>query len=72
MVARMASHGADAVHAKLMISGEITQYITQQSLSMAFQDVFWLLAALFVAGLIIVPFAKALPVEAGAPTADAH
>ncbi len=73
MVARMASHTADAVHAKMMISGEITQYITQQSLSMAFQTLFWRpLAALFVAGLIIVPFAKAAPVEAGAPPVEAH
>jgi DHA2 family multidrug resistance protein len=72
MVARIASHSADAVHSKLVLSGEITQYITQQSLSMAFQDTFWLLAALFVAGLIIVPFAKALPVEAGAAPAEAH
>src|SRR5262249_55747040 len=72
MVARLASHGADAVHAKLLLSGEITQYITQQSLSMAFQDAFWLLAALFGAGLIIVPSAKALPVEAGAPPVSDH
>ena len=72
MVARVASHTADAVHAKMILSGEITQYITQQSLSMAFQDVFWLLAALFVAGLIIVPFAKAAPVEAGAAPVSDH
>jgi len=57
------------VHARLIVSGEIGQYIAQQSLTMAFQDVFWLLAALFVAGLIIIPFAKALPMEA-TPVSD--
>jgi len=72
MVARVAPHTADAVHARLIVSGEIGQYITQQSLSMAFQDVFWLLAALFAAGMIIVPFAKALPVEAGAAPVSDH
>jgi len=72
LVARVASHTADAVHARLIVSGEIGQYITKQSLTMAFQDVFWLLAALFVAGLIIIPFAKALPVEAGATPVSDH
>jgi DHA2 family multidrug resistance protein len=69
MVGRLAAHGADAVHARLVLSGEITQFVTQQALSQAFQDVFWLLAALFVAALVIVPFAKAAPVGA-APVLD--
>ena len=71
MVGRLAAHGADPVHARLVLSGEITQFITQQALSQAFQDVFWLLAALFVVALAIVPFAKALPVGEAAPV-EAH
>ncbi len=71
MVGRLAAHGADAAHARLVLSGEITQFITQQSLSQAFQDVFYLLAALFVIALAIVPFSKAAPVGEAAPV-DAH
>ncbi|HEY4942028.1 MAG TPA: DHA2 family efflux MFS transporter permease subunit [Rhizomicrobium sp.] len=58
MVGRLAAHGADAAHARLVMSGEITQFVTRQALSQAFQDVFYLLAALFVLALVIVPFAK--------------
>ncbi|HEY0303279.1 MAG TPA: hypothetical protein VGC36_18180, partial [Rhizomicrobium sp.] len=58
MVSRLSAHGADAEHARLVLSGEITQFVTRQALSQAFQDVFFLLAALFVAALVIVPFAK--------------
>ena len=43
---------------RLAMSGQITQFVTQQALSQAFQDVFYLLAALFVIALAIVPFAK--------------
>lgn len=71
MVGRLAAHGVDAVHARLMISGEIAQFVTQQALAMAFRDVFYLLAALFVIGLVIVPFAKAAPLG-DAPPPEAH
>jgi len=57
-IGRLAAMGADAAHARLVISGEITQFVTQQALSQAFQDVFMLLAGLFVLALLIVPFAK--------------
>lgn len=67
MVAKLMAHGADAVHAQMMLAGEITQYVTRQALSQAFQDVFFLLAALFVLALAIVPFAKALPVGEAPP-----
>jgi DHA2 family multidrug resistance protein len=72
MVDRLMAHGADVAHARLVLSGEIAQFVTQQSLSQAFQDVFYLLAALFVLGLVIVPFAKAAPVDAAAPPVEAH
>jgi DHA2 family multidrug resistance protein len=72
MVSRLMAHGADAAHAQLIMAGEITQFVTRQALSQAFQDVFFLLAALFVLALAIVPFAKALPVGENAPPPDAH
>jgi DHA2 family multidrug resistance protein len=67
MVAKLMAHGADAAHAQMILAGEITQYVTRQALTSAFQDVFFLLAALFVLALLIVPFAKALPVGAAPP-----
>ncbi len=72
MVSRLMAHGADAAHAQLVMAGEITQFVTRQALSQAFQDVFFLLAALFAIALILVPFAKALPVGEAAPPPEAH
>jgi DHA2 family multidrug resistance protein len=71
MVQRLSAAGADAAHARQLVSGEMTQFITQQALSLAFQDVFFLLAGLFVVALAIVPFAKAAA-PTNEPTADAH
>jgi MFS transporter, DHA2 family, multidrug resistance protein len=56
--ARVSQFGADAAHARLMLDGELTQYVTQQSLTLAFEDVFLIMTGLFVATLLIVPFAK--------------
>jgi DHA2 family multidrug resistance protein len=72
MVSRLSAHGADAAHARLMLSGEVTQFVTQQALSQAFQDVFYLLAALFVLALVIVPFAKVPKLENDAAPVEVH
>jgi DHA2 family multidrug resistance protein len=72
VVQRLGSHGADAAHAQLVMSGELAQFITQQSLAQAFQDVFFLLAGLFVIALAIVPFAKVPPLDDTAPPVEAH
>ncbi|HEX3675520.1 MAG TPA: DHA2 family efflux MFS transporter permease subunit [Rhizomicrobium sp.] len=57
-LARLSRMGADAAHAKLVLSGELTQFVTRQSLTLAFEDVYFLMGGLFVAGLILVPFCK--------------
>jgi MFS transporter, DHA2 family, multidrug resistance protein len=72
MAGQLSAHGADAAHAQLVLSGEITQYVTAEALTQAFQDVFYLLAALFVVALVIVPFAKVPPLSNDAPPPDAH
>ena len=56
--ARIARNTVDMAHAKLMVAGEITQYVTQQATALAFDDVFLLMAGLFVAALVLVPFCK--------------
>ena len=72
MVGRLSGHGVDAAHAQRVLSGEITQYVTGQALTQAFQDVFYLLAVVFVLALLIVPFAKVPPLSNDAPPVDAH
>jgi DHA2 family multidrug resistance protein len=61
----------DAAHAKLLLQGELAQYVTQQSLTLAFRDVFYLLAIMFVLALAIVPFAKTV-ILSDAPAAEVH
>jgi DHA2 family multidrug resistance protein len=56
--ARLAQFGADATHTQQVVVGEITQFVTRASLTMAFEDVYFLMAAMFVAALLIVPFCK--------------
>ena len=41
--------------------------MTQQSLTLAFEDVFLIMAGLFVAALLIVPFAKTAILRDGEP-----
>jgi DHA2 family multidrug resistance protein len=58
VLARLAQYGADANHARLVLEGELAQFVTQQSLTLAFEDVYMLMGGLFVAGLLLVPFCK--------------
>ncbi len=57
-VARISGHTADAAHARLMLDGELMQAVGAQALTLAFRDVFLIMAAMFVIALVLVPFAK--------------
>ncbi|HEY1631555.1 MAG TPA: DHA2 family efflux MFS transporter permease subunit [Rhizomicrobium sp.] len=57
-IARLSQFGADANHARLMLEGELTQVVTRESLTLAFEDVYRLMGLLFLIGLVVVPFAK--------------
>ncbi len=72
VVQRLGGLGADAAHAQLVLSGEIAQFVAQQALAQAFQDVFYLLAGLFVCALAIVPFARTAALSNDAPPPEAH
>jgi DHA2 family multidrug resistance protein len=63
--ARLAQFGADAAHTRQVVAGEITQFVTRASLTMAFEDVYFLMAAMFVAALLIVPFCKTIVLGEG-------
>ncbi len=71
---RIASWTSDAHHAQQVIAAEITQLLTQQALTLAFSDVFVLMAGLFALGLLILPFAGKVEQlrDAEAPPLDAH
>ena len=57
-VARISTVTPDHLHARALLQGELAQFVTRQALTQAFDDVFFLMAALFAAALIIVPFCK--------------
>jgi MFS transporter, DHA2 family, multidrug resistance protein len=57
-VARISSITPDRVHAQALLQSELAQFVTRQALTQAFDDVFFLIAALFAAALIILPFGK--------------
>jgi DHA2 family multidrug resistance protein len=69
-VSRLSTVTSDPAHARLLLQGELNQFVTQQALTQAFQDVYLLIAVLFAAALLIVPFSRpaifsdAAPVEA--------
>lgn len=56
--ARFSALTPDAAHAHMMFKGQLARVISQQSLTLAFQDVFFLMAVMFVGALVIVPFCK--------------
>ena len=65
--ARISSVVADAAHAQKVLQGELAQAITQQALTLAFRDVFFLMAGLLLSALVIVPFCRGAVLEDSAP-----
>jgi DHA2 family multidrug resistance protein len=62
----------DAGHALLMAQAELARVVGRQALTLAFEDVFRLMAWLFLGALIMVPFCRPPPVQAAAPPVEAH
>jgi DHA2 family multidrug resistance protein len=54
---RIASFTSDAHHAQQVVVGELTQFITREAITLAFSDVFLLMAGLYALGVLLVPFA---------------
>ncbi len=68
---RISAWTPDALHAAAITQAEMAKVITREALALGFADVFRLMAWVFIAGLILVPFARAAPVGTGTP-AEAH
>ena len=71
-VARLSAHVSDLQHARLMLQGELAQLVTQQALTLAFRDVFYLMAGLFVAAMVLIPFARTVILRDDALPLEAH
>jgi DHA2 family multidrug resistance protein len=57
----------DPAHAQRLLQGELAQVVTQQALTQAFADVFYLIAALFAVALVIVPFCRTVILSDNTP-----
>jgi len=70
LAAQISRTTSDAAQAMLMAQGELTKVVARESLTLAFNDVFRLMAWIFLAALIIVPFCR-MPKDA-APVVNDH
>lgn len=71
VTSRFSALTPDPAHARLMVEGQFAQLVSREALTLAFQDVFTLMAAVFVAALLIVPFCKT-PKLSDEPPPPAH
>jgi DHA2 family multidrug resistance protein len=62
---RIAHTTADVAHAKLVVSAEVAQFVMQQAMTLAFDDVFLVMAGVFCVALVLVPFCKTMILSDG-------
>jgi DHA2 family multidrug resistance protein len=62
---RIARTTADVAHAKLVVSAEVAQFVTQQAMTLAFDDIFLVMAGVFCVALVLVPFCKTMILSDG-------
>jgi DHA2 family multidrug resistance protein len=67
---RMQQFTSDSAHALLMAQAEFARLVGREALTQGFNDVFRVMAWVFLAALILVPFCKPLPATAAAPTRE--
>jgi DHA2 family multidrug resistance protein len=71
LAARIGQRAGDSAQALLAAQGEFARLVGRYALTSAFEEVFRLMAWLFLAALVLVPFCKPAP-PAAAPPRDAH
>jgi DHA2 family multidrug resistance protein len=72
MARRLATVTPDPAQALLEAQGLIARSISQQAITIAFDEVFLVMCWMFVAALLMVPFAKRGPAGAAPAPADPH
>jgi DHA2 family multidrug resistance protein len=71
LAGRIGQFTGDPAHALRMAQAELGQLVSRTALTLAFDDVFRLMAWMFLAALVLVPFCRTPPSVAVAPV-DAH
>ena len=71
LAARLGERAGDASQALLVAQGVFARLVGRYALTAAFEEVFRLMAWLFIAALVLVPFCKA-PAASAPPPVDAH
>jgi DHA2 family multidrug resistance protein len=71
LAGRIGRFTTDSSHALLMAQGELGRLATRAATTLAFDDVFQLMAWMFLAALLLVPFCRT-PAHAPAAPLDAH
>ncbi|HEX4196717.1 MAG TPA: DHA2 family efflux MFS transporter permease subunit [Caulobacteraceae bacterium] len=72
VASRIGQSTSDPVQALLMARGELAGLVGRYALTSAFEEVFRLMAWLFLAALVMVPFCRPVRAAAAAPPAEAH
>jgi len=67
LAARIGETGADAAHSLLMAQGELARFVARNALTLSFNDVFRLMAWVFAAALLMVPFCRPMLLTAAQP-----
>lgn len=70
--ARIAERTPDAAQAALILQAELAKVVGREALTLAFNDVFRVMALLFLAALVMAPFCKPPPLAGATPPPDAH
>jgi len=72
MAGDIAARTPDPVHASLMLQGELARIVGREALTLAFNDVFHVMALMFLAALVMAPFCKPPPLGGGKPAPSDH
>jgi DHA2 family multidrug resistance protein len=72
LAGRIGEAAGDPNQALLLAKGELARLIGRYALTSAFEEVFRMMAWLFIAALVLVPFCRPAPQGAAAAPVDAH
>ncbi|WP_426688020.1 DHA2 family efflux MFS transporter permease subunit [Rhodanobacter ginsengiterrae] len=72
LAGRIGQLTADSAHALLMAQGELGRLVSRAALTLAFDDVFRLMAWMFLVSLLLVPFCRTPPQAGQDAAAGAH
>ena len=72
LAGKMAGATSDPTHALMLAKGELARLVTRNALTLGFDEVFRIMAWMFLAALVIVPFCRPAAGSAAAAPVEAH